>query len=123
MSTRVRFAGIALFAIATMAACRPSSDPSGDVAAGPAAGEAERIVITDGGYEPDDLELTAGTTVTVEVRNEDDRAHDFAIEALDINTGTIEPNEAANVKFTVPDTATEFVCTYHSDMKGRIEAG
>jgi hypothetical protein len=47
--------------------------------------------------------------------------HDFAIESLDLNTGPIEEDAVATATFTAPESGAEFVCTYHSDMTGRIE--
>jgi plastocyanin len=102
------------------AACSPSSDTSGDVGNGPAAGRAVEVVAGDQFFEPDVLELRTGTEVTVEVTNTGDIPHDFSIEELDINTGTIEPGEVATATFTVPEGPIEFVCSYHSDMRGEI---
>ena len=47
--------------------------------------------------------------------------HDFAIESLDLNTGPIEEGEVATATFAASESGAEFVCTYHSDMTGRIE--
>jgi plastocyanin len=55
------------------------------------------------------------------VTNDDSVAHDFAIESLDLNTGTVSGGEVANATFTVPDRGVEFVCTFHPDMTGRIK--
>lgn len=118
----VRITAAALFATAALVACRPETNPSGDVAAGPARGGAERIVIVDSKFDPDVLELPAGTTATLEIVNEDDTAHDFAVDSLDLNTGNLEPGEAATATLTVPDGTTDFRCTYHDGMDGRIEA-
>jgi plastocyanin len=72
-------------------------------------------------FRPSILRLKAGDRVTVEVSNKDDTPHDFAIELMDLNTGIIEPGESATATFTVPESSTEFVCTLHSGMTGRIE--
>jgi plastocyanin len=117
----IKLVAVAIFATAALAACAPSSEPSGDVAAGPAGGEAEQIVIDDGMFEPDTLELTPGEEVTIEIVNNDGGPHDFAIDTLDLNTGTIESGETASARFTVPKGTTEFRCTYHDGMDGRIE--
>jgi plastocyanin len=103
------------------AACGFSSQPSGDVSEGPATGDAVQIVADDGAFTPDSLQLTAGEEVTIEIRNEDGTPHDFVVEALDLNTGIIEPGEAATATFTVPDDVTEFECTLHGGMSGRID--
>jgi plastocyanin len=117
----IKLAAMAIFATAVLAACEPSSDPSGDVGAGPVQGDAERIVIDDRLFEPNTLELTPGKEVTIEIVNNDGGPHDFAIDAIDLNTGTIESGETASARFTVPEGTTEFRCTYHDGMDGRIE--
>jgi nitrite reductase (NO-forming) len=105
-----------------LAACSNSSDPVGNVASGPATGDAAKIEAVDGDrFTPATLELPAGEEVTIEITNTDDRAHDFAIEAADLNTGTIEAGAVATATFTVPEGTTEFVCTFHGGMTGTIE--
>jgi nitrite reductase (NO-forming) len=105
-----------------LAACSNSSDPVGNVAAGPAAGAAAKIEAADGNrFTPATLELPAGDAVTIEITNADDRAHDFAIETADLNTGTIKAGAVATATFTVPEGTTEFVCTFHRGMTGTIE--
>jgi nitrite reductase (NO-forming) len=105
-----------------LAACSNSSDPVGKVASGPATGDAAKIEAVDGDrFTPATLELPAGEAVTIEITNTDDRAHDFAIEAADLNTGTIEAGAVATATFTVPEGTTEFVCTFHGGMTGTIE--
>jgi nitrite reductase (NO-forming) len=105
-----------------LAACSNSSDPVGTVGSGPAAGDAAKIEAVDGDrFTPATLELPAGEEVTIEITNADDRAHDFAIEAAGLNTGTIEAGAVATATFTVPEGNTEFVCTFHSGMTGTIE--
>jgi plastocyanin len=49
------------------------------------------------------------------------RAHDFAIEAADLNTGTIQAGAVTAATFTVPEGTTEFVCTFHRGMTGTIQ--
>ena len=102
-------------------ACEPSSEPRGKVTPGSATGDATEVVVDDGRSQTDTLELEAGEEVTVEVRNEDGTAHDFAIDVIDLNTGTIEPGEVATATFTVPQGTTEFVCTFHGGMTGVIK--
>jgi plastocyanin len=107
---------------ALLAACGPSSEPLGEVGTGPGGAGAVKIVARDTFFEPESLELTAGEEITVEVTNNGDTAHDFAIEELDLNTGTIEPGTTKTTTFKVPAGTTKFACTYHSGMEGTIEA-
>jgi len=118
----IKLAAAAVFAIALLAACTKSSNPSGNVDAGPAGGSAEQIVIVDDSFEPSTLELPPGEDIVVELTNEDGKAHDFAIDSMSLNTGTIEPGEIATARFSVPEGTTRFRCTFHSGMEGRIEA-
>jgi plastocyanin len=113
-----------LVVIATflLVACEGSSDPSGNVSAGPARGEAVDVTIEDAAFAPRTLELPAGAEVTVQVRNNDGTTHDFAIESMNLNTGTIDPDGVASATFTVPNRGVKFVCTYHDGMTGRIQA-
>ena len=73
-------------------------------------------------FEPETLELTAGETVTIEVTNEGSTAHDFAIEELDLNTGTMEAGQVKSATLEVPEGTTKFRCTFHPEMEGSIEA-
>jgi nitrite reductase (NO-forming) len=105
-----------------LVACSNSSDPVGSVASGPATGDAAKIEAADGNrFTPATLELPAGEKVTIEITNADGTAHDFAIEAAGLNTGTIQGGAVATATFTVPEGTTEFVCTFHRGMTGTIE--
>jgi plastocyanin len=118
--TGVRVLVVAGVALVGLTACN-SSEPSGDVARGAAPADSIRIVAVDQSFAPGSLDLEAGVEVTVVVTNDDDMAHDFAIESLELNTGTIEAGEVANATFTVPDEGVEYVCTFHPDMTGRLK--
>jgi plastocyanin len=105
-----------------LAACSNSSDPVGNVASGPATGAAAKIEAAGGKrFTPATLKLPAGQKVTIQITNTDDRTHDFAIEAADLNTGTIKAGEVATATFTVPKGTTKFECTFHRGMAGTIE--
>ena len=113
---------ITVTALGALAACSNSSDPAGSVAPGPATGDAAKIEAVDGDrFTPATLELPAGQEVTIQITNTDDAAHDFAIEAADLNTGTIQAGAVATATLTVPEGTTEFVCTFHDGMTGTIQ--
>ena len=121
MPVGARLLAVGGVALLGLTACS-SSEPSGDVAQGAAAAaDSIKVVAAASSFDPETLNLEAGEEVTVEVTNDDDMAHDFAIESLELNTGTIEAGEVANATFTVPDEGIEFVCTFHPDMTGRIK--
>jgi plastocyanin len=110
----------ALLVTLALSGCN-SSDPVGNVAAGPATGAAVKIQAVDGeAYTPATLRLPAGKQTTVEITNASDSPHDFAIEAAGLNTGTIEPGKTATATLTITE-ATRFKCTYHNNMGGTIE--
>jgi plastocyanin len=125
MSVRSRILARVVAATAlgvALAACSNSSDPAGNVAAGPATVDAAKIEAADGDrFTPKTLKLPAGEAVTIEITNTDDAAHDFAIEAADLNTGTIQAGAVATATFTVPEGTTKFKCTFHRGMTGTIE--
>ena len=123
MRSRILARVVAVTALGVaLAACGNSSDPVGNVAAGSATGDAAKIQAVDGDrFTPAILKLPAGKAVTIEITNADDRAHDFAIEAADLNTGTIQGGAVATATFTVPEGTTEFVCTFHRGMTGTIQ--
>jgi plastocyanin len=84
--------------------------------------DAIRIVAVDRAFEPDALRLPAGKTVTIEITNQGNQPHDFAIRALDLNTGLIRPGEVATATFAVPPETIQFLCTIHRGMRGTIRA-
>ena len=105
-----------------LAACSNSSDPVGSVASGPATEDAAKIEAVAGNrFTPKTLKLPAGKAVTIEITNADDRAHDFAVEGADLNTGTIQAGAFATATFTVPEGTTKFKCTFHRGMTGTID--
>jgi plastocyanin len=106
--------------LVTLTAC--SRERSGDVQDGPAGSEAVDVVLHDDEFDPDVLQLQAGTEVTVEVRNDGSYGHNFTIDALDLSTGTIEPGQVVTATFEVPDGTTGYRCTFHPGMNGEILA-
>lgn len=93
---------------------------SGNIARGPASGDAAKVVARDNDFSPDEIRGTAGEEVTVEVTNRGDAVHNFVISDMEISTGNIEPGEAATATFTMPDSRVEFVCSFHGGMKGEL---
>jgi plastocyanin len=114
---RTPLIGLAVVLVA-LTAC--SRERSGDVQDGPAGSGAVDVVLQDDEFDPDVLELEAGTEVTVEVRNDGSYGHNFTIDELDLSTGTVEPGQVVTATFEVPDGMTEFHCTFHPGMDGEI---
>ncbi len=99
------------------------SPPSGDVTMGLAQGEGIEVTIEDGSFQPDRLLVDGDTSATIEVTNADDMPHDFAISALELNTGLLEEGEAATAEIVLRQDELGFVCTLHEDMRGTITVG
>jgi plastocyanin len=82
-----------------------------------AGGGAANVAIQDFAFEPQTVEITAGTTVTW--TNDDQAPHTAT--GLDgaFDTGTIEPGQSATHTF---DTAGSFdyQCAFHPDMTGTV---
>lgn len=115
----VRFA-LALIAAGLLAACG-GAELTGNVKSGPAPGEAIKIEAGDNFFNPQEVELTPGEEVTVEITNTGDAAHDWTVEDLNIRTGVIPAGEVLHATFTAPDEDVEFVCTLHRGMDGTIK--
>jgi plastocyanin len=92
-------------------------------AATTAGGAGEDIQLTAQGFKwsTTDLQLTAATSYTVEVRNQDGAEHNFTFEQGDANQD-VEAGEDAKVTFTAPAAGTyQFLCKYHpAQMKGTV---
>lgn len=113
--------GLALVSGALLlGACGRAVEASGSVSQGPATGEAVKIVMEDNEFRPAAIRAGAGEAVTFEVTNKGDADHNFVIPKMDVSTGTLEPGKVATATFVMPDTATEFVCTFHGGMKGEL---
>jgi plastocyanin len=114
---RTSMIGLA-FVLAALTAC--SRERSGDVQEGPGGSDAIDVVLEDDEFDPDVLELEAGTEVTVEVRNDGSYGHTFTIDSVDLSTGTVEPDQVVTATFEVPSGTTEFHCTFHPGMDGEM---
>jgi plastocyanin len=96
--------------------------PSATWPPGAATGDAAKLQAVDGNrFTPKTLQLPAGKEATIQITNTDDRAHDFAVEAANLNTATIKAAAAATATLTVPAGTTKFKCTLHRGMTGTIQ--
>jgi plastocyanin len=117
---RTSVAALSLTLIALTSCAR---ERSGDVHQGAGGADAVNVVMHDDEFDPDGLQLEAGTEVQVEVRNEGSQGHNFTIDALSLSTGTVEPGQVVTATFTVPNGTTGYQCTFHPGMTGEIVAG
>lgn len=87
------------------------------------AGATVMLSAIDNRFEPKELALAAGKTITVEFTNDGDAAHTFTSEALGVDTGIVDPGESVSVTFDAPDGPVTFICSIHvdtHDMVGEI---
>jgi plastocyanin len=105
-----------------LAGCQQGEKAAGNVRAGPAGAGAVRVLMQDNTFQPQALEVRAGSPVTVEVRNAGDKSHNFTIDSLNVSTGAMHHGDVKTVTFTAPKGSMEFSCTWHRGMVGRIVA-
>lgn len=77
------------------------------------------IASGDNWFDPDELEIAVGETVTLVVSNDGVLTHNISIDEFGVNKD-YRPGETARVTFT-PDRAGEFV--FYCDEPGHREAG
>ncbi len=114
--------GVALAVVVLLAGCQQGEKAAGNVQAGPAGPGAVQVLMQDNTFQPQVLKVPAGSPVTVEVHNAGDKSHNFTIEGLHVSTGAMHHGDVKTVTFTAPKGATEFSCTWHPGMVGRIVA-
>jgi plastocyanin len=114
--------GLAVGLVIVLAGCQQGEKAAGNVRAGAAGPGAVRVLMQDNTFQPQVLKVRAGSPVTVEVRNAGDKSHNFTIEGLHVSSGAMHHGDVKTVTFTAPKGATEFSCTWHRGMVGRIVA-
>jgi plastocyanin len=105
---------------ATTAAQTTSAPETTAAAAG--GGDNEIKLVAQGlKFDKASLDLTAGSSYTVEVDNQDSAEHNFTFEEASADQD-VEANEDATVTFTAPAAGSyEFHCKYHAaTMKGTV---
>ena len=101
-------------------AAQTTSAPETTAAAG--GGDNEIKLVAQGlKFDKASLDLTAGSSYTVEVDNQDSAEHNFTLEAANADQD-VEASEDATVTFTAPAAGSyEFHCKYHAaTMKGTV---
>jgi plastocyanin len=85
-----------------------------------AASNAPVITITakDMAFDLDTIKVKVGQPVTIRLVNNDDMDHQFAVQALDVHSDQIGPNEVTEVTFTPQQVGDfQFICSYSRHAK------
>jgi plastocyanin len=117
MRTRLVLALIAFSAL--LAGCGGSSDEKGSAAmSGPGSGGDDSVTIADYTYEPADLTVPAGTTITF--TNEDSTPHTATSKTSGaFESGSIDTGKSGSI--TLKEAGTfAYYCQFHPFMKGTI---
>jgi plastocyanin len=105
-------------ASATTAAPEPTSAPT--TAAGGGGDNEIQLVAANFAWDKTSLEMTAGSEVSVEVRNQDSARHSFTFEAASVDE-VVDGGEDATATFTAPAAGSyEFHCRFHGSMTGTV---
>jgi plastocyanin len=114
-------AAVLLFA----GACGGGGDDTSSEAGGDDMGSADALPVTmtakNLAFQPDALEGHATHTVDLTFVNEDDTAHTFTIDDMEVDLEAAGGEEATTT-FTPEEIGTyEFYCKFHPDMTGEFE--
>ena len=113
--------GIVALALVASAIMTVTGRTSVDAAAAAGATEA---TMKNFKFAPGTYEATAGEPTKFVVQNSDAFVHDFAIEALGVSTGIINPGSEKLVEFTAAEPGEYLIrCTLHSGTGDTIDDG
>jgi uncharacterized cupredoxin-like copper-binding protein len=77
------------------------------------------VSMVDLAFEPAELTIPADVEVTIKLVNNGAAQHQFRIDALNVDSGVVDPGATAEVKFTAPAGEYDF----HCPIPGHTEAG
>jgi plastocyanin len=106
-------------ASATTAAPATTGAPETTAAGG--GGENEfKLTASDFAWNPDSLQMSAGTQAKVEVTNEDQATHSFTFQDAGVDQ-VVAAGENATASFTAPAAGDhQFRCKFHPAMTGTV---
>lgn len=119
MTTRSRWFATSSVAVAlVLSACAGGGDGTPPLTGEdePSAGDGEVVRVVDDAFEPDQLEVPAGTNVTWSW--EGHAPHDVVGD--DFDSGVLRRGATFDHTFDEPGTY-DYVCTLHRGMAGRVE--
>jgi plastocyanin len=116
----VKRPSLAVLAALALVGCSSTSASLSDASTTADSGNRVVVVMEDASFKTEEITLPEGKGTTIEIVNNDSMPHDFAIEFLDLNAGTVEPRETVFTTVVAAKGTSEFVCTLHPGMKGRI---
>jgi plastocyanin len=109
---------------AALAACGDDNgDGNGGVETDGGEGDGLTVDLTDFRFSPDELDGTAGETVSIELENTGSARHTFTGEGVDEE---VAPGDSTTVEVTLPDSGNfDFFCRFHEGqgMVGSIATG
>lgn len=132
---RLVLAAVTLVAAAGLAACHgkstaagsaspsmsmPMSSGSGSASAGTSAGTSagkDMVVVKDFSFEPSDLTVPAGTTVTWKF--EDAAQHTVQFSQPHVTSPALSNGQTFSYRFTTPGTYS-YICSIHQYMHGTV---
>lgn len=91
--------------------------PAASPAASPSAGATAEVTIVDFAFDPAELRVAAGTTVTW--TNRDSVPHTATADDGSFDTGTIDGGASGSHTFDAPGTFA-YICTFHPNMTGTV---
>jgi plastocyanin len=106
---------LAALAFAGVAGCGNDSDEAAPAES--STGSADAVEIVDFEFEPEEITVPAGTTITF--TNEDTAAHTATADDSYFDTKELGKGESAKETFDDPGTYT-YYCRFHVFMKGSV---
>ena len=110
-------ASAAVLGLLAAGACGGDDGSEGASSAESATGSGDAVAIADFNYEPAELEVAAGTTVTF--TNEDGFAHTVTAKDKTFDSGNLDEGATFEHTFDEPGTFA-YLCAIHNSMTGTV---
>lgn len=110
----------ALAATILLGACGASLEAAGDIQPGSASTDAVPVEMQDNVFLPEEVRAKPGEEIALEIINSGRTVHNLVIDDLETSSGLVEAGEVVTATIVMPESETEFVCTLHRGMTGRL---